>query len=74
MNTSQTRVLHYYEPNTSWTDENGAKTWKIWTKQDWRAYMWLTIDLMDWLSEFYIWQPTTNWSIDALDYFTSRDE
>jgi hypothetical protein len=34
--TPLTRALHYYESNATWTDEIGAKTKKIWAKQDYR--------------------------------------
>jgi hypothetical protein len=30
------RVLYIIELNTTWTDEIGAKTKKIWRKQDWK--------------------------------------
>jgi hypothetical protein len=28
------RTLHYYGPNATWTDKNGAKTKNLWRKQD----------------------------------------
>jgi hypothetical protein len=33
-NTPLTRALQYYESNATWTDEIGAKTKKLWAKQD----------------------------------------
>jgi hypothetical protein len=35
-NTPLMHSLFYYEPTATWTDKNGAKTKKLWAKQDCR--------------------------------------